>query len=247
MINIPKIIHQTWKTSTLPEKWQPSQDSIKKHMPDWSYHLWTDEENSAFVREHFPDFVDTFEGFPYGIQRADAIRYMLLYVYGGLYMDCDFEVLGDLSSLFVDKANIYLIHSSNKPNLITNGFMASVPGCDLWLRMLETMKQDPGFYRMERHMHVMYTTGPMALDYTVRKYGIPYKQLDSSKINPYHMCDRVFNKPDALLRPLEGSSWVSPIGKAFTTCYCESNFYQPAIGIIVILVLVIVVLALMSK
>jgi mannosyltransferase OCH1-like enzyme len=31
---IPRIIHQTWKSETLPEKWQPVSDACRALMPD---------------------------------------------------------------------------------------------------------------------------------------------------------------------------------------------------------------------
>jgi mannosyltransferase OCH1-like enzyme len=32
---IPKIIHQTWKTKTIPERWKDSVDSCKQLHPDF--------------------------------------------------------------------------------------------------------------------------------------------------------------------------------------------------------------------
>ena len=31
---IPRIIHQTWKSETLPEKWRPLSEGCRKMMPD---------------------------------------------------------------------------------------------------------------------------------------------------------------------------------------------------------------------
>lgn len=41
---VPKILHQTWKTKELPEKWKAAQQScIDKH-PGYEYKLWTDDD-----------------------------------------------------------------------------------------------------------------------------------------------------------------------------------------------------------
>ena len=45
---IPKIIHQTWKTKDLPQNYKKWSNSIKKMHPDWTYILWTDEMKSRF-------------------------------------------------------------------------------------------------------------------------------------------------------------------------------------------------------
>jgi mannosyltransferase OCH1-like enzyme len=99
MLLIPKRIMQTWKTSDVPEKWKASPASIKQHMPDWQYTLMTDTMNRAFVEQHFSDFLPYYDGFKYPIQRADAIRYMWLYIHGGLYLDLDCELLESLEPL----------------------------------------------------------------------------------------------------------------------------------------------------
>ena len=220
-VTIPKLIMQTWKTKELPAHWQASQDSILKYHPEWKYVLMTDEDNRNFIQEHFPDFLATYDNFPYPIQRADAIRYAWLYVHGGLYLDCDFELLGPLDELFTSDANLFLLASSNTPSVITNGLMAAKPGQPLWLAMIEEMKQGPGLYSLERHLHVMHTTGPLAFSRVIHRLQVPYQLLPSAKLNPYTLCETVFDKPDTLARPLPGSSWIGPAAYFYQSCYCH--------------------------
>jgi mannosyltransferase OCH1-like enzyme len=103
-MGIPKIIHQTWKTDRIPEAWQPWTRTWRVFHPDWQYRLWADEDNRRFVETHYPDFIETYEGFSYNIQRADAVRYLILYKLGGLYVDLDFECLRPVNDLL---AGIY--------------------------------------------------------------------------------------------------------------------------------------------
>ncbi len=51
--------------------------------------LWTDDSSREFIANEYPWFLDTFSGYTYPIQRADAIRYFVLYHYGGVYVDLD--------------------------------------------------------------------------------------------------------------------------------------------------------------
>lgn len=78
MIRIPKIIHQTWKDDHLPEVFQILSQTWRNVLPDWEYHLWTDDMNRDFVRVYYPHFLQKFDSYPKAIQRADAIRYLLL-------------------------------------------------------------------------------------------------------------------------------------------------------------------------
>jgi mannosyltransferase OCH1-like enzyme len=253
---IPKLIMQTWKTEELPEKWKPTQTSIAKYMPNWKYILMTDEMNRAFITKYFPDFLPYYDAFPYPIQRADAIRYAWLYINGGLYFDCDFKLLGPLDELFikdntitsdgtnsiclVEDYDLFLLASSNTPDVITNGFIAAKPGNRLFLEMIEEMKKPAGFSAIERHLLVMNTTGPLAFNRVIKRLGVRYKQLPSYKINPYTLCEHEYNKPNALMEPLEGSSWVGGTAAIYQWCYCHYNLvliYGITISLIIALFL----------
>ena len=73
-VGIPKIIMQTYKTHDLPPKWEISPESVQGIMSDWQYVFMTDEDNRNFIKKYFPDFLSYYDAFPYGIQRADAVR-----------------------------------------------------------------------------------------------------------------------------------------------------------------------------
>ena len=238
---IPKLIMQTWKTNELPDKWKPTQTSINKYMSDWDYILMTDEMNRAFVAQYFPDFLKYYDAFPYSIQRADAVRYCWLYLNGGLYFDCDFEVLNTLDELFVEDHDLFLLASSNTPDIITNGFIAAKPGNKVFLEMIEEMKKPAGFSSIERHLLVMNTTGPLAFNRVIKRTNVPYKQLPSAKINPYTICEKEYNKPNALMKPLEGSSWVGDAASVYQWCYCQSNYFL-LYGITIFIILTLTVL-----
>lgn len=238
-VSIPRIIMQTWKTHELPDMWKPTQTSINRYMPDWKYVLMSDEDNREFVAQHFPDFLTTYDSFPYNIQRADAVRYCWLYVHGGLYLDCDFELQAPIDSLFTQDSDLFLLASSNRPDIITNGFMAARPGHPIWLEMLEEMKLDPGLYSIERHLLVMNTTGPLAFNRVVKRSQYSYIQLPSELVNPCTICDTKCDAPHALLKPLEGSSWVGSAAATYQWCYCHSTTVT-----IVVIVLFLILLGL---
>lgn len=65
------------------------------------YMLWTDASSREFIAEQYPWFLDTFDSYPYPIQRADAIRYFILHYYGGVYLDLDIGCLRRLDPLLV--------------------------------------------------------------------------------------------------------------------------------------------------
>ena len=220
-VNIPKIIMQTWKDTHIPHKWRVSPLSIQRKMPGWKYVLMTDKDNRNFVRKHFPDFLPYYDKFPYNIQRVDAIRYMWLYVNGGIYIDLDFKMQHSLEHLFTTNADVYLVSSGNFGSYYTNAFMASKPGCKLWLKMIEAMKEKLPWYYMGRHVEVMNTTGPVMLTHVVRKSKTVYSVLPRKLLTPCSVCNLNCNTTNSYLKPLPGSSWVTYDTKIYTFFMCK--------------------------
>ncbi len=52
---VPAIIHQTWKSKDIPEKWQKAQKSCIDLHPDYEYKLWTDEDGLALIEVGAPE------------------------------------------------------------------------------------------------------------------------------------------------------------------------------------------------
>lgn len=242
-VKIPKIIMQTWKNNVIPKKWKTSPQSIEELMPDWSRVLMTDEDNRKFVQTHFPDFLPYYDAFPYNIQRADAIRYMWLYVHGGIYMDLDFEVLHPLDQLFTSDSEVYLVNSGNVGSYVTNSFMASKPRSAFWLKVIEEMKKPLPWYYRGKHVVVMNSTGPIMLSYVARKTGIVYGRLPTKYIMPCSVCNLKCSTCESFLKPLPGSSWVA----ADTHVYCFFLCNWKILIIAVILLLIVLLISVIIR
>lgn len=155
------IVMQTWKDRNVPKQWKSSAEAVKKLMPNWKYVLMTDNDNRNFVKEKFPSFLKYYDEFKYPIQRADAIRYMWLYVNGGIYMDLDLEIVKPLDAIFASGHDLYVVKSYYVKTAYTNAFMACRPGLMIMLQCLEEMKKDVPSWCVGKHMTVVHSTGPM--------------------------------------------------------------------------------------
>jgi mannosyltransferase OCH1-like enzyme len=51
--------------------------------PGYEFKYWTDFEAEDFVARNYPDLYDMWSRYPFVIQKADSLRYMILYIYGG--------------------------------------------------------------------------------------------------------------------------------------------------------------------
>jgi len=126
---IPKLIHQTAKTGELPEECKPYVEKLKALHPDWTYKLWTDEDNLQLVKTRMPEFLDVYLKLPKNIMRADVIRYVYMYKLGGLYLDTDYEMLKPFDFNQHDIVLPWEITDENgKGTRVANSIFASVPG-----------------------------------------------------------------------------------------------------------------------
>lgn len=238
-MKIPKIIMQTWKTRKLPKRWQSSQDSIRKKMPEWQYVLMTDEDNRKFVQEHFPEYLKAYDEFVYPIQRVDMIRPMWLYVHGGVYMDLDYVVNRSFEELFSNDADLYFVPSANTSIYFTNSFMASRPKHPFWLEYLKHMKKEAPFWAITKHFYVMATTGPIGLSNVLKESRSVYSVLPQRRLIPCDVCN-INSCKGGYLKTIEGQSWNGWDSLALNFLYCHWK-------VIVIIVCVIIIVWTMMK
>ncbi|KAF4983101.1 hypothetical protein FZEAL_1411 [Fusarium zealandicum] len=126
---IPKIFHQTAATDVIPENWVKPQQSCRDVYSDFEYKLWTDESARDFIEAEYPWFVDTWDNYPFPIQRADAIRYFVLYHYGGIYLDLDTWCNKTIPILDIesDVATHHAVFKSTTPTGVSNDLMITSP------------------------------------------------------------------------------------------------------------------------
>lgn len=157
---IPRIIHQTWKTADIPERFRACQASWREHHPDWTYILWTDADIEAFVTQHYPRLLGLFQSYPDHIQRVDAARYMILFKYGGIYADLDVFCRRSFDSLLT--YDVFL--PATKPLGVSNDLMGCAKGSPFFGYLLERLEpacQHWPRWLVFRHFRVLLTTGSL--------------------------------------------------------------------------------------
>lgn len=203
---------QTWKTKNIPEHWKSSPRSIKTFLPHWKYVLLTDEDNSIFVKKYFPSFFEWFLSLTYPIQRADVVRYMWLYVHGGLYMDLDIELVGNIDELFTNTSALdetWLLKAPrNFAGHFTNFLMASTPLNPFWLLVLDECKKPLESWVMLPHHIISQQTGLAALTRATNTWNKPIYLLPQSPLVPCDYCSpKHCTKPFSYTKFLKGQSW----------------------------------------
>jgi len=239
-MNFPKNIFQTWKTKDVPDNWKEGQQSVINMNPNWNYILLTDEDNDRIVKENFPDFYQTFISFPYPIQRADAVRYCVLYLYGGIYVDLDYICNKSFDDLSLQK-EIGLITSNNFNKKFTNSFLVSQKGSEFWLKCIEQMKKPlPWYKKITKYFEIMNSTGPSLICFVGNKYPNYIETLSNISVK----CD-VCNINSCIvdtnyyLTPIEGKSWHNWDSTILTFLFCNKE--------IVILIIILILFIIFKK
>jgi alpha 1,6-mannosyltransferase len=90
---IPKKLWYKLGPHGLTEDARAWTDSCIRQNPDYEYEFMTDKLSEAWVAGHFaeehPELVQTYQNLTVPIIKADILRYLLLYVEGGVYNDLD--------------------------------------------------------------------------------------------------------------------------------------------------------------
>ncbi|WP_439809475.1 glycosyltransferase family 32 protein [Parabacteroides distasonis] len=198
---IPKIIHQVWEGRTepkMPTRLQILARTWQEQNPNWEYHLWSGREMDELVATHFPEYLSMYQNFPYNVQRWDTIRYMMLYVYGGIYTDLDTECFQPISPI-LENVTIGFgeeppIHT--KPIRIGNAFLVSEKENSAWQTILNEILRN--MVEKESAIEtVMHSTGPNMINRLFDRlkkengaYGFPYSQV--TPVSKYDMYRYIF-------------------------------------------------------
>lgn len=173
---IPKIIHQIWiGPYPFPKEARGWQKTWQELHPDWEYKLWTNEdlEKLSFENKKFFDKAKNWG------ERADILRYEIIYRFGGLYVDIDekcfksFDLLHHSCNFYAGVHTLPLLTSHKNKLRVANGIFAAAPGHPIMGYAIEEIK------RNRHHRKIYDRTGPDYLTRMIAKWLNTKEQDDS--------------------------------------------------------------------
>jgi mannosyltransferase OCH1-like enzyme len=186
MLYIPKIIHQIWYNEDgepVPEAvFKPHwRVSWKKHHQEWHYILWEKERIEKFVQETFPDLWATWDGYDVTIKKSDALKYLILYELGGVYIDLDFECLKPIDDVMQNAKCILTVEPKEHEFFLAQSMFAATPKHNFMKHCIDNLVK----YRYE---YVYWATGPGLLSYLYRHYKNKrgMKVIRDPEVFPWH-------------------------------------------------------------
>ena len=149
------ILHQTWYTQD-DSQYQENIDSWALYMPEYDRKVYVNDEIEATIKRLVPWHYETVSKFNFLIEKIDFLRYALLWVYGGLYLDMDMKCLHRVE--LEPGVNIG-VQTSFDRNIVSNEFMsASEPQLDVWTDIMNYI-----VHNYSHKKYIPYNTGGDAL------------------------------------------------------------------------------------
>jgi mannosyltransferase OCH1-like enzyme len=133
--------------------------------PNFTIKIWDTNEARRLLEDHYAWFLPVYDGYRHPIQRVDAIKYFILWHYGGIYLDLDISCRKGLQPLLDFPA--WMPRAS--PLGVNNDAMAARAGHPLMWRMIESLR------RRDRNLvsswlTIFWTTGPKFVSDMLREY-----------------------------------------------------------------------------
>ena len=176
---IPKIIHQIWegKTEPLPEFLSQLSETWKENHPHWHYEFWDGDRMERFVQAHFPDFSTTYYTYHYPVQRWDAVRYLILYKMGGMYVDFDNECIKPIDNCIEENGTCYFsmepdehYKAFGKEICFNNALMIAPAGHPFFDCIIRHLQSASFVYTGNKMYDVLHSTGPLMLTNLYEKF-----------------------------------------------------------------------------
>lgn len=122
---IPRIIHQTFQSKNLPAEFQKNVDELKALNPEWEHRLYDDHDIRQFISDVYGTGILAYFNRinpRYGAAKADLFRYLLLYKYGGVYLDIKSTFTKPIDHVLKPDDRYLLAKWSNKPGAKREGW-----------------------------------------------------------------------------------------------------------------------------
>jgi len=169
---IPKIIFRTsyFEWEALPPEIKQVLDESSEMCPEYQQVYLSDQDCISFITEFYPQYFQLYSSLIPGAFKADFIRLLLLYKYGGIYNDMGHTYIKPITNIIHPEDELVLIIESDRsiPYALHNAFMAAYPEHPVIQRMIEEVTNNiRNRYYGKCNLDV---TGPMTVGKAYNKF-----------------------------------------------------------------------------
>jgi mannosyltransferase OCH1-like enzyme len=252
----------------IPEKLKQNMKRIKEMHEDikWQYMFWDSDKITEMMRAE--GWIESYSKFIYLHQKVDFAKLVILYTYGGIFIDMDAYTHQPLDRLFDRYSNEDFVVSKVKTvNWITNytvcgdgdfcinnGVYMGKAGADILLYLISVISKKTECGEYESRMScIRNTTGPLTFDGLIKKY-LKHGRVFSSRsirksrvtILPYDVMepciyDECDISDDTYVVHKHENTWISDSTQWMMRSYVA---YQNMINLIVIMMMIVIIIIL---
>lgn len=194
---IPKVIHQIWiqGEENIPEDLRVNNTKIKQLHPEWKYILWDEITILELLKKTNGEWYKNYYKFDYLHQKVDYAKLIILFLYGGIFIDMDAYTIKKLDRLFDQYGDYdFIVSYVNAINpvvnygvcrrfgqCLNNGIFLGKPNTDILIYMLDNISFTCSNIESKINC-ISNTTGPTYFDKYVLKYINDVNKENKSKI-----------------------------------------------------------------
>lgn len=154
---IPKTLHVIWLQGQqqLPDKLKTLREHCISIYKDYEHVLWDNDSISSMLSQFDSTLYNFYTKAETFAQKSDIARYVIVYLYGGIYMDTDYSCNKPLTDALGPNVNFFYIpfESINGINIF-NGLFGAAKDYPALKITIDMMKN-----RLEHGGSIPYTTG----------------------------------------------------------------------------------------
>ncbi|KAH6884950.1 nucleotide-diphospho-sugar transferase [Thelonectria olida] len=173
---IPNLVHQIWKTADLDtypieashESWNTSFEHL-----NYTVKLWTEDDVLRLIKRNYSWLLQTYEGYPQNIQRADVARLVVIHAEGGMYADLDVypTSVERIICVQIQGLQAAFAPTGGTRGLSNHFFMAERGSPFIMWALQEAKRRGSTSKRIALpYLQVFWSTGPMMVTSAYRQY-----------------------------------------------------------------------------
>ena len=194
---IPRVFHHIWFGGPLPDQFAEYRESWRHLHTGWEFILWNESNLPPLINWACFEDAATFA------QKADIARYEILYRYGGVYVDTDFECLKNIAPLVSGLRAFSASENPSDMGTVSIGILGAVPNHPLFAQLI---RESPSYYDRDRPPNE--TTGPLLI----------------TRLAPYHSDFVLFGRELFYPIPYGASEYASPRADAFAVHHWSQSW-----------------------
>jgi len=160
-------------------------DNFRKLNPEYTYNLYMDEDMDHFVNEHYPgEIAECYNKLNIIVAKVDFWRYLVLYKYGGIYLDMDSSIKQPLDTLIKDEDNA-IITAEGNPHMYLQWALIFGKGHPILKKTIDLIVENIKYNMFPNDIHK--TTGPFVYSRAINE---THMELFHGEIIPHNRINK---------------------------------------------------------